>query len=75
MPINVFKGGFCPVYEESVGRVVEDYNTPCFDCHKGFDSYDYFKCKITTSLYISTINLYVQARFKLKIRLLILLLV
>lgn len=42
-PNQYIIGGFCPVYEENVGRVVEDYNTPCFDCHKGYDSYDYFK--------------------------------
>lgn len=59
MFINVFKGGFCFVYEENVGWVVEDYNIFCFDCYKGYDLYDYFKCKIIILLYIFIIYLYV----------------
>lgn len=30
--INIFKGGFCFVFEVNLGRVVEDYSINCFKC-------------------------------------------
>lgn len=54
------------MFEVNIGRVVEDYSTDCSECQEGYDSYYCFECKITLSL----VFLYVQTRFKFKIRLL-----
>lgn len=44
--INVFEGGHCPVFEEKLGLVIEDYSSHCLECHEVYDSYNSSKCKI-----------------------------
>lgn len=43
--INFFpEGHCCPIYDEGIGRVVEDYSRPCPDC-----SFQYYSDEIIES--------------------------
>lgn len=61
--INVFEGWYCPVFEEKLGLVIEDYSSHCLECPEVYDSYNSSKCKIIIYIYI--IFLEVQTRFNL----------
>lgn len=40
-------GGHCPVFEEKLGLVIEDYSSHCLECHGVYDSYNsskYLEC-------------------------------
>lgn len=49
--INVFEGWHCPVFEEKIGLVIEDYSSHCLECPKVYDSYNSSKCKIIIYIY------------------------
>lgn len=41
-----FLGKCCALYDEGLGRVVEDYSKPCSDCSYRYQSDDVVKCRI-----------------------------
>lgn len=49
--INVFEGWYCPVFEEKLGLVIEDYSSHCLECPEVYDSYNSSKCKIIIYIY------------------------
>lgn len=42
------------MYDDGVGRVVEDYNRPCIECSFRYQSDDPLNCKIFENLFIIT---------------------
>lgn len=41
------KGRCCPVYDRRLGRVREDYNSPCSECPFKYQSDDLVKCELS----------------------------
>lgn len=42
-PKRVIKGSYCVVFDDGIGRVIEDFNRPCSECPFKYPSADSFK--------------------------------
>lgn len=42
-PERVIKGSYCVVFDNGIGRVIEDFNSPCSECPFKYQSADSFK--------------------------------
>lgn len=40
-----FTGSCCSVFDMGIGRVVEDYTSPCAECPFVYQSNDFLNCK------------------------------
>lgn len=49
---NLVLGYCCTMFDEGVGRVVEDFSRPCSDCSFKYPSDESVKCKVFKDLYL-----------------------
>lgn len=60
-PMHVIRGKYCPVFDEGIGRVIEDFSKPCEECpfkYQSADSVKYSACfKIEATRTTSLINI------------------
>lgn len=44
MLVCYFSGSYCPVFDNGIGRVIEDFSRPCSECPFKYQSADALKC-------------------------------